>query len=462
MLVDNEIKISGSSLSSDGAGSRFIPIAALMLAGAMLGAAQVWASMHGLVGPLHSLLDDYLANPQSAFVSWAGLGLACVGVAGRTRYVTLAAAAVLDLLVLGLQALCGWHVSIGTGPTLALTALTLTVLRRRGPERHTALRAIAFGVLLIMAAKLADTWLMVSILNGPQVLDQYVELADRALGEPAWVVGRLLEAAGSIPSAVLHVVYIQLPMAAMVVAVWQLRNVTTGPWPRHTILRTFLVLGVIGPLGYVLFPVVGPVFAYGPEGDGLQIGDWPQVLPALNFDPQPMLFDSVTARNCMPSMHTAWALSLFIHTREAPRWLRWAGGFWLVGTLLATLGFGYHYGCDLVAGAVLCMTVESALRDPESGWHRYRVRIVSLGVAVLAGLLLSFRFLPAVMAEHSALAAFGVLGALATVTFVFYATWFADPGSRAANWGGRNAADASHQLATPTMQSGQLAQKPKG
>ncbi|WP_422615790.1 phosphatase PAP2 family protein [Nocardia jejuensis] len=431
------MKVSGPSPSGGGLGFRFVPAAGLIVAMVLLIAAQVWASTHETMGPLRSLLADYLADPQSASVSWAGLGLACIGVPARARVVSLAAAAVLDLLVLGLQAACGWHVSIGTGPTLVLTALTITVARWDGQRRRTALSAIAFGVLLIMASKLADTWLLVSILAGPEVLDQYVQVADRALGEPAWLVGQLLEALGPIPSHVLHVVYIQLPVAAMVVAVWQLRHVTTGPWPRHTLLRTFLVLGVIGPLGYVLFPVVGPVFAYGPLGHGLQIGSWPDVLPTLTHPPRPMLFDTVTARNCMPSMHTAWATALFIHTRKAPRWLRWAGAFWLVCTLLATLGFGYHYGCDLVAGAVLCMTVESALRDPDSGWNRYRVRLVASGAAVFAGLLLSFRFLATTMATYPVPAGLAVLGSLAAVSLLFHATWFAPPGSRLAIAGGR-------------------------
>lgn len=427
-----------SSLSGGGNKPRLPAAATLVAAVALLAVAQLWASAHGALGPFRSLLDDYLANPQSAFVSWAGLGLACVGISARHRIVALAAAAVLDLLTLGLQALCGWHLSIGTGPTLALTALVVTVARWHGRPRRIALRAIAFGVLLIMASKLADTWLLVSITAGPRVLDEYVQYADRALGDPAWLVGSAVEAAGPIATTVLHAVYIQLPAAAVVVAVWQLRRVTTAPWPRHNLLRTFLALGIIGPLGYVLFPVVGPVFAYGPLGHGLQIGDWPQVLPSVTGTPAPMLFDSGTARNCMPSMHTAWATALFIHSRSGPRWLRWGGALWLVCTLLATLGFGYHYGCDLIAGAVLCLTVESALREPDRGWDRYRIRIVALGAAVFAGLLLSYRFLAVTMATYPVPSGLAMLAASAAVGFGFYATWFAAPDSRLARWSGRN------------------------
>jgi hypothetical protein len=425
VLVDDEVNVHDSSSSLP---QRPIPRLLLAAASAVvvvfLIGAQVWASAHEVLGPLRSLLDDYLLNPQSAAVSWAGLVLACVGVNARTRIVALGSALVLDLSALGVQALCGWHVSIGTGPTLALTGLAAAATRWESGRRRTALHAIALGALLIMATKVADTWLMVSIVAGPRVLDQYVALADRALGEPSWLVGRALNALGRVPSDLLHVVYIQLPVAAVVVAVWQLRHVTTSPWPRHNLVRTFLALGLIGPVVYVLFPVVGPVFAYGSLGHGLSLGGWPTHLPAVTQTPRPMPFDTVTARNCMPSMHTAWALALFVHTRRTSRWLRWAGAFWLVCTVLATLGFGYHYGCDLVAGAVLSLTVESALREPDRRWDRRRVSVVSLGVAVFAGLLLSYRLLAVTMAEHPVLAGIAVLAALLLVAVVFYATWF--------------------------------------
>ena len=60
-----------------------------------------------------------------------------------------------------------------------------------------------------------------------------------------------------------------------------------------------------------------------------------------------------------------WRNSLFVHTRDGSRAMRWAGAFWLAGTLTATLGFGYHYGADLLAavglGARACSSGQAAL-----------------------------------------------------------------------------------------------------
>ncbi|WWW20430.1 DUF5933 domain-containing protein [Nocardia vulneris] len=401
----------------------------------LLIALQGVAMWQGFEGPLGSLWHDYVGTPKSMSVPWAGLILALVGLSGRRRLIVLGAAVGIDVVWASIRLLAGEPFAIGNGPVLALTALAVFAwLRWDGADRRNALHAAALGALLILATKVGDVWLHVTVLSRPTVLDEYVLLADHALGDPSWVMGRVLDVLGPAVYAVLHWVYIELPVAAIVVAVWQLRRVaTSGRWPSHYLVRTFLVLGLVGPVIYVIFPVVGPMFAFGPDGHGLQLGNfWPGVVPPLDRSPMPMPFDAATPRNCMPSMHTAWALSVFLHTRRdtdggpAPAWLRWGGAFWLLATLTATLGFGYHYGVDLVAGAVLCLTVESALRDPERGWGWFRIRLVAGGLAVLAILLLSYRFLPVSMAEYPVLAGTVVLALLAGLAAAFHATWFAN------------------------------------
>nr|WP_280241784.1 phosphatase PAP2 family protein [Nocardia abscessus] len=409
-------------------------IAAVAAVPVLLLVLQVVAMWQGFEGPLESLARDYLGTPKSMSVPWAGLVLALVGISARRRWVAVGVAVAVDVVWAGVRLLAGEPFAIGNGPVIVLTGLALVAwLRWSGRERRDALHAVALGALLVLATKVGDVWLRVTVIGKPTVLDEYVMLADHALGDPSWVLGRAVDALGPVVYAVLHWVYIELPVAAIVVAVWQLRRVVSaGRWPSHYLVRTFLVLGLIGPLVYVLFPVVGPMFAYGPDGNGLQLGNyWPGVVPPIDRNPMPLPFDAAVPRNCMPSMHTAWALSVFLHTRRgidgepAPHWLRWGGAFWLLATLTATLGFGYHYGVDLVAGAVLCLTVESALREPERGWGWFRVRLVASGAVVLAALLLSYRYLAVPMADYPVLAGTVVLGLLAGLAAAFHATWFA-------------------------------------
>lgn len=414
--------------------SRIWMVAAVAAVPLLLIALQLGSIGHDFEGPLGSLWHDYVGTPKSMSVPWAGLVLALVGISQRRRMIAVGVAAGIDAVWVSVRLLGGASFAIGNGPTLVLTGLALVaVFRWRGVERRNALHAAALGALLVLATKVGDVWLHITVVSRPQVYDVYVALADHALGDPSWVMGRVVDALGPAVYAVLHWVYIELPVAAIVVAVWQLRRVvSTGIWPTHYLVRTFLVLGLFGPVIYVIFPVVGPMFAFGADGHGLQVGNfWPGVIPPVDRNPATMAFDAFTPRNCMPSMHTAWALSVFVHTRRdtdgsrAPLWLRCLGAFWLLATLTATLGFGYHYGVDLVAGAVLCLTVESVLRDPERGWGWFRVRLVLFGAAILGALLLAFRYLAVSMAEYPVLAGTVVLALLAAMAAAFHATWFA-------------------------------------
>jgi hypothetical protein len=193
-------------------------------------------------------------------------------------------------------------------------------------------------------------------------------------------------------------------------------------FPRHHLVRTFLVIGLLGPAIYMIFPVVGPVFAYGPGASGTGgvhwalANLWPHTPPPINA-PHSMPYDEITPRNCMPSLHTAWATAIFIHSRKGPQVLRFAGTFWLIATLSATLGFGYHYGVDLVAGVVFALTIEAALRSLERGWDRSGMQLVLYGATVFVALLVSYRYLPMEMARHPW--AFGPLLILAMTSVVY-------------------------------------------
>ncbi|MGA9871290.1 MAG: phosphatase PAP2 family protein, partial [Rhodococcus sp. (in: high G+C Gram-positive bacteria)] len=400
-----------------------------------LGVLQVAASVQDFAGPFPSIWNDFAGTPKSMAVPWGGLALALVGVDTRTRMWALSLAVLIDMTGALLRLEAGRPFAVGNGAVIVLAGLAAYTVWRRD---ISGVRAICLGALLILATKAGDAWLQITTIVRPYVLDEYAQVADHALGNPSWVVGNWLAALGPVAYAVLHWVYIQLPVAAIAIAVYQLRGVADGrPWPSHYLVRTFLLIGLVGPVFYILFPVVGPMFAFGPAGEGFQVGNlWPAVMPD-DFTPTEIVFDENTARNCMPSLHTAWALSLFIHSRRGPWWLRYGGTAWLVCTLAATLGFGYHYGVDLVAGVVLCLTLEAILRDPARGWDRARIRLVSFGSTVMVVLLLSYRYLAVPFGTYPELFGPLILLLMGAVAGMFYATFFATPGSAVATWGGR-------------------------
>ncbi|MFJ7151165.1 phosphatase PAP2 family protein [Streptomyces sp. NPDC100445] len=382
-------------------------------------ALEIAARHYGLPGPITNQVKEVVVAPKSGPLLYASMALMMVVLTWRERLIAAGVAVGIDVVFLLVRWAIDAKMGFGNGALWVVLGYTvIAVTRRTGQERALLLKGVGLGLLLVAGRKTGDTWLLITSKTRPMVLDQYVATADHALGNPSWVAGRIVRATGSIGEHVLDYVYIQLAVAAVVVALYQLRNVAAERrFPRHHLVRTFLVIGLLGPGIYMLFPVVGPIFAYGADGGHWAVAaQWPSTPPAL-VTPRHMPFDEITPRNCMPSLHTAWATAIFIHSRKGPRLLRFAGTFWLIATLGATLGFGYHYGTDIIAGVVFTLTIEAALRSLERGWDRSGIQLVAYGTTVFAALLVSYRWLPVQMAAHPSV--FGPILVLAMVSVIY-------------------------------------------
>ncbi|WP_261994068.1 phosphatase PAP2 family protein [Streptomyces sp. t39] len=386
---------------------------------AFLVALEIAARRYGVRGPISNQVREVLFAPKSGPLLYAGLALTTVVLSWRRRFVAFGAAIAADLVLWLVRWAVDAPMMAGTGALWVLLAhAVVAVTRRTGDERVLLLKAVGLGLLLVAGRKAGDTWLLITSKARPMVLDPYMAAADHALGSPSWLAGRIVGATGPVGAHVLDWVYVQLGVAAVVVALYQLRNAgIERRFPGHHLVRTFLVIGLLGPAVYMIFPVVGPIYAYGAEGGQWAVAHlWPDTPPPV-VAPQPMPFDGITPRNCMPSLHTAWATAIFIHSRKGPRALRYAGTLWLITTLGATLGFGYHYGADIIAGVVFTLTIEAALRALDRGWDRRAVRLVAGGGAVFVAFLLAFRFLSMELAAHPWV--FGPLLVLATLAVMY-------------------------------------------
>ncbi|MEU6014787.1 phosphatase PAP2 family protein [Streptomyces sp. NPDC047515] len=386
-------------------------------------ALEIAARHYGLPGPIVNQVQELVIAPKSGFLLYASMALMMVVLTWRQRFIAAGVAIGIDVAFLLVRWVADIKVTdghpFGSGALwVILGCAVIAVTRRTGRERVLLLKGVGLGLLLVAGRKTGDTWLLITSKTRPAVLDQYVATADHALGNPSWLVGRMVTATGPIGAHLLDYVYTLLPVAAVVVTLYQLRAVAVERrFPGHHLVRTFLVIGLLGPAIYMIYPVVGPIFAYGADGGHWAVANlWPGTPPPINA-PHHMPFDEITPRNCMPSLHTAWATAIFIHSRKGPRTLRFAGAFWLIATLAATLGFGYHYGADIVAGVVFAFTIEVALRSHERGWDRRGIQLVAYGATVFAALLVSYRYLPMEMAEYPWM--FGPLLILAMTSVVY-------------------------------------------
>ncbi|WP_328859451.1 DUF5933 domain-containing protein [Streptomyces sp. NBC_00306] len=387
-------------------------------------ALEIAARRYGEPGPITDQAREVVFAPKSGTVLYVSMALMMVVLTWRQRFIAVGAAIGIDIVFWLVRWAAGAEMMYGNGAlwvTLACGVIALT--RRTGRDRVLLLKGVGLALLLVAGRKTGYTWLLITSKTRPKVLDPYVATADHALGNPSWLAGRIVAATGTVGEHVLDFVYIQLAVAAVLVALYQLRNVAAeGRFPGHHLVRTFLVIGLLGPGIYMIYPVVGPVFAYGADGGAWAVANlWPDIPPPVGI-PRPMPFDEITPRNCMPSLHTAWATAIFIHSLKGPPILRFAGGFWLIATLGATLGFGYHYGADIVAGVVFTVTIEAALRSLDRGWDRRGIQLVVYGAAVFTALLASYRYLPMEMAARPWLFGPLIIAAMASVIYGYVRT----------------------------------------
>ncbi|NJP79620.1 inositol phosphorylceramide synthase, partial [Streptomyces sp. AA8] len=254
---------------------------------------EIAARHYGLPGPMTNQAKEVILAPKSGPLLYASMALMMVVLTWRERFIAAGVAVGIDIIFFLVRWAVDAKMMFGNGALWVILGFAvIAVTRRTGRERILLLKAVGLGLLLVAGRKTGDTWLLITSKTRPTVLDQYVAVADHALGNPSWVAGKIVEATGTVGEHVLDYVYIQLAVAAVLVTLYQLRNVAAERrFPSHHLVRTFLVIGLLGPGIYMIFPVVGPIFAYGADGGHWAVADlWPNTPTPLSA-PHAMPFD---------------------------------------------------------------------------------------------------------------------------------------------------------------------------
>lgn len=184
-----------------------------------------------------------------------------------------------------------------------------------------------FTLIASPAAQVVADWM--SRLR-PLKMDLYAYAADGYLGQPAFVLGRLV-APHAWAKVLLNEVYGLLPIAVILTLSAHIvrRNAVSA------MVWAFVINVVAAPVFYLLVPVCGPTFAFPmfPANPGYVI-------------PQMMAIDA--APNGIPSVHTSTVLLIVWFSRKSRAGLM-AAVVYLLLMVAATLASGQHYAVDLLA-----------------------------------------------------------------------------------------------------------------
>ena len=170
----------------------------------------------------------------------------------------------------------------------------------------------------------------------PQVLDDLFRALDLRLGLDGFALSRFCLAHVAARWLV-SIVYSALPL---VLALCWIAGRS------RTFLRGALLGGVFSVPCYLIFPAVGPQYAF---------TNWPYAGSLGAIGPG-------HPRNCMPSMHFTWAFLAALNVRGKWRWL-----FALYALLmsLATVAGGEHYFIDILAAMPFSLAVQWAAQRLE-------------------------------------------------------------------------------------------------
>lgn len=220
-----------------------------------------------------------------------------------------------------------------------------------------------------VSAILSALCLALLALSRADTLDRYLYAFDGSLGfQPGfWGARFLLQHNGLLTAS--EIAYRNLPLALGLV--YYLLRERSRQMAQAT-LRLYLGIAMCGYAAYYFFPAAGSGVVFGNA-----FPFHPPALQSMRIAPAPAPF---APRNCMPSLHAAWALALFWSSLLLPRAVRAAAGLFAGLTLLYALS--QHYLVDFVVAVPFTLAIYAATR-PWSAWRQPAIRVACMLASLL-------------------------------------------------------------------------------
>jgi cytochrome P450 len=243
----------------------------------------------------------------------------------------------------------------------------------------------------------------------PITEDAATYIADATYGiQLSFATGRLF-AALPLLKLVCFAIYVAPPPA--LVFVYALQTRARRP-PPVDVITVLLFMALTGYTFYFLFPVCGPLFAFGDA--------FPNAPPPASefLGKRLTITDKDAWPNGMPSLHLASVILAYWHARPYGRWARAVAAVFVFGTVLATLGMGEHYFVDLVVALPFTLALHAACMPRWKNLRRAR-RDAFLGCAALVALWYLILFLGIPFLQIAPLIPWSLtLGTLAAVVWL--------------------------------------------
>jgi hypothetical protein len=252
-----------------------------------------------------------------------------------------------------------------------LTHAFLIIIRRRSWLEAADLMTISW--IFVLAAIVSPLFLNVSGLLYP-TYDPHLFRFEAGLGiRIEAVVSWLVTVANPFAGLFLNFIYLTLWLAVVL-------HFALAPFERPAMPILAVVCGIVGYSLFLVYPVVGPDFIPEMQDQGI----WTSSLADQVTMPASDQLAGVP-RNCMPSLHCAWAYLLIWNSRSFARFLRWCVYAFAALTVLSAFEVGRHWFIDVIIAFPLAAAVQ-ALCDARSSLRDSNRLVPLLGGSLLVAL----------------------------------------------------------------------------
>jgi hypothetical protein len=342
-------------------------------------ACELYASAHGMAEPYRNFADAH-GVPGSYEELRSGFRL--LTICGAAIFVVLLADGPVQLAsILGGMAAAEIVAPGFLAESAAALLVQLGWALFGGAERARQRFFVLYRILLFVIPTALAPFLLDLIGRSPATYDPQMLDFDNALGI-------------RIPSLVAK--FVTLPGVSY--PVFLVYTSTVAGLALHEALRRragrsgsmttlFIAGAVLAWFAFKIFPVAGPPY-YVPD---YYASLWPNAGAVTTPAIDPAIY-----RNCMPSMHAAWAYILFVKAREHPqRWLRWCFCAYATIMILGALTNGRHWFIDIVVAMPFAVAILAVAEQDLAAGIALRIKIALAGLSLTAAWLLLFLWRPA-------------------------------------------------------------------
>lgn len=255
-----------------------------------------------------------------------------------------------------------------------ILCLWLAAIYQLSIDKSKASKSIlACCIFLPVAIYLSVFLLHLTVVYDHKTMDWLLYSVDATFGGHInFLIGHYFYYLPSPCQASVQLIYVTIPLAWSIMVCIKVTN--QQPLSQQ-LFTEYLLLGLIGASLYHVIPAYGPCYALQPW--------WPLHAPVTPIIPAVTNYYGSMPRNCMPSLHTAWAYCIWRQTRTCSSTIRFLSTLWLGLILFSLLALGQHYLVDVMVGFILAVLVRGLCATALPKLYGARFTAIFAGAALM-------------------------------------------------------------------------------